>query len=98
MKKALHAFHKLIAYGPSPSIQQMVWNVNKFTYPTISVEPYSKISKADKVIKLIPTPGEVIVIPSGSYYVRMACEKIGTIEIAPPWTKLRHLDRFYLYS
>lgn len=96
MQKAVHAFHKLIAYGPSPSIQQMAWNVNKFTYPTISVEPFSKISKPEKVIKLIPMPGQVLVLPGGSYFVRMACEKVGTIEVAP--LGLVFAEYKYLYS
>ena len=96
MQKAVHAFHKLIAYGPSPSIQQMAWNINKFTYPTISVEPFSKISKPEKVIKLIPMPGQVLVIPGGSYYVRIACEKVGTIEVAP--LGLVFAEYKYLYT
>lgn len=64
----LLAFHRLISYKPSPRLLYVEWNINSYPYIPYCVEPYSKISKNDKLFKIIPMPGRVIIHPGGGFY------------------------------
>ncbi len=92
-KKAVVAFHRLISYKPSPRIIQVQFTINDYPYVPYSVEPYSKISKENKLFKIIPMPGRVLLHPGGKFYVKLFFdneqgESLGTgfsvdIEVAP---------------
>lgn len=66
--KSVMAFHRLISYKPSPRLMYVKWNINSFPYPPYCVEPFSKIEKANKLFKIIPMPGRVIIHPGGGFY------------------------------
>jgi len=68
-KKAVVAFHRLISYKPSPRIIHVEFNINDFPYVPYAVEPYSKIGKNEKLFKIIPMPGRVILHPGGKMYI-----------------------------
>lgn len=68
-QKSVLAFHRLISYKPAPRLMYVEWNINSFPYPPYCVEPYSKISKDDKLFKIIPMPGRVIIHPGGGFYI-----------------------------
>lgn len=70
-KKAVIAFHRLISYKPSPRVIHVMFNINDFPYVPYAVEPYSKISKENKLFKIIPMPGRVILHPGGKIYVNL---------------------------
>lgn len=63
------AFHRLISYKPSPRIIAVVFTINDYPYPPYTVEPFSKIGKADKLFKILPIPGRVILPPGASIYI-----------------------------
>ena len=66
--KSVLGFHRLISYKPSPRLMYVEWNINSFPYPPYGVEPFSKIEKANKLFKIIPMPGRVIIHPGGGFY------------------------------
>lgn len=70
-KKAVIAFHRLISYKPSPRIIHIEFNINDYPYVPYTVEPYSKIAKNDKLFKIIPMPGRVILHPGGRMYITL---------------------------
>ena len=85
-EETILAFHKLISYDPSPAIQALMWNVNRFPYTVYTIEPYSKISKAHKVVKLIPLPTGIpggCILARMEFYCRAAIETAKEIEVAP---------------
>ena len=93
-KSAVIAFHRLISYKPSPRVIHVEFNVNDYPYVPYTVEPYSKITKQNKLFKIIPMPGRVILHPGGKFYVNLYFDRqtgvespFGTadidIEIAP---------------
>ncbi|GAI80098.1 unnamed protein product, partial [marine sediment metagenome] len=53
-KQAVMAFHRLISYKPSPRVIHVEFNINDYPYVPYSVEPYSKITKQNKLFKIIP--------------------------------------------
>jgi len=65
------AFHRLISYKPAPRIIHVEFNINDYPYVPYAVEPYSKISKQDKLFKIIPMPGRVILHPGGKMYITL---------------------------
>lgn len=67
--KAVVAFHRLISYKPSPRVIHVEFNINDYPYVPYAVEPYSKITKQDKLFKIIPMPGRVILHPGGKMYI-----------------------------
>jgi len=69
--KAVLAFHRLISYTPSPRLVLVEFNVNDYPYAPYNVELFSKISKGDKLFKIIPMPGRVLLHPGGHFYVNM---------------------------
>jgi hypothetical protein len=88
------AFHRLMSYKPAPRLLYIAWTVNSYPYAPYSVEPFSKISKDNKLVRLIPMPGRIVLHPGGSvtadYYFDLetgATAPSGTtnldIEIAP---------------
>jgi len=70
-KKAVMAFHRLISYKPSPKVIHVEFNINDYPYVPYSVEPFSKISKENKLFKIIPMPGRIILHPGGKFYVTL---------------------------
>jgi hypothetical protein len=70
-KQAVIAFHRLLSYKPTPRVLAVEWNVNSYPYTPYVVEPYSKISKSDKLFKIIPMPGRIILHPGGSAYATL---------------------------
>ncbi len=68
-KHEVLAWHRLISYKPSPRILFLLFNINGYPYVPYSVEPFSKIGKPDKLFKIIPQPGRVIIHPGGSFHI-----------------------------
>lgn len=66
--KEVLGFHRLISYKPAPRLMYVEWNVNSFPYPPYNVEPYSKIGKGDKLYKIIPMPGRILLHPGGGFH------------------------------
>jgi len=62
---AVLAWHRLLSYKPSPRLLYVQWKVNDYPYTPYCVEPYSKISKENKLFKIIPMPGRIILHPGG---------------------------------
>ena len=69
-EKTVIAFHTFISYMPDPRLISLEMNVNDYPYTLWSVEPFAKIAKPDKLFKLLPMPGRVIIHPGGKFYVR----------------------------
>lgn len=82
-KKAVVAFHRLISYKPSPRVIHVVFNINDYPYAPYSVEPYSKISKQDKLFKIIPMPGRVILHPGGHFHLKLFFDNEGGASLTP---------------
>ncbi|MBA7682509.1 hypothetical protein ES703_90859 [subsurface metagenome] len=70
-KQEVLAFHRLISYKPAPRIIHVEFNINNFPYVPYAVEPYSKITKQNKLFKIIPMPGRVILHPGGQMYITL---------------------------
>jgi hypothetical protein len=70
-KKEVMAFHRLLSYKPSPKLIYVEWSVNDYPYVPYCVEPYSKITKAEKLFRLIPMPGRMIIHPGGGFYTHL---------------------------
>lgn len=82
-QRSMFLFHRLISFGPSPKMLAQKWVINEVPYVPFTVEWYVKIEKPHKIIKLIPLPGDGILIhPNGEFYMRAAFEEAGTVEIA----------------
>ncbi len=62
------AFHRLLSYQPSPRVIYVEHYVNGVGYMPYSVEPFSKIGLSDKLFKILPLPGRVILHPGGHWY------------------------------
>ncbi len=69
-QKEVIAWHTLISYLPDPRLVLIELNVNDYPYTPWCVEPFSKITKPDKLFKLIPMPGRVVIHPGGKFYIR----------------------------
>ncbi len=94
-KKNIIAFHRLLSYKPDPQLTMLQFTINDFPYAPYSVEPYCKILKDEKLFKIIPLMGRVILHPGGKLYVKAWIDRLhsGTttpsvaytldIEIAP---------------
>jgi hypothetical protein len=70
-KKEVIAFHRLLSYKPTPKLILVEFSVNDYPYAPYNVEVFSKISKNDKLFKIIPMPGRVLLHPGGHFYVNM---------------------------
>lgn len=42
--------------------------INDFPYVPYCVEPYSKITKENKLFNIIPMPGRILIHPGGGFY------------------------------
>uniref|UniRef100_A0A6M3M722 Uncharacterized protein n=1 Tax=viral metagenome TaxID=1070528 RepID=A0A6M3M722_9ZZZZ len=62
---AVIAWHRLLSYKPAPRLLYVQWKVNEYPYAPYSVEPYSKIAKENKLFKIVPMPGRIILHPGG---------------------------------
>lgn len=69
-EKEVIAFHTLLSYKPDPQLIMIDIEVNDYPYVPWSVEPFTKITKADKLYKLIPMPGRVVIHPGGKFRLR----------------------------
>ncbi|MBA7516767.1 hypothetical protein ES705_08815 [subsurface metagenome] len=82
-KQEVMAFHRLISYKPSPRIIHVRFNINDFPYVPYAVEPYSKITKQNKLFKIIPIPGRVILHPGSHMYITFWFDTL-TGAVTPP--------------
>ena len=62
------AWHRLLSYKPEPKLIYIRWVINDFPYAPYCVEPYSKITKENKLFKIIPMPGRILIHPGGGFY------------------------------
>lgn len=83
--KAVIGFHRLLSYKPTPKLLLVEFNINDYPYVPYSVEPFGKISKNDKLFKVIPMPGRVLLHPGGGFYTHMYFD-LGTGATAPSGT------------
>lgn len=92
--KAVIAFHRLLSYKPNPKLVYVEFNINGYPYVPYAVHPFSKVDKENKLFKIIPMPGRVVLHPGGYFYATLyfdletgATVPVGTndvdIEIAP---------------
>lgn len=88
--KNLLAFHRLLSYKPEPRIIMLSFTVNEYGYAPYAVELYSKIEKPDKLYKLIPMPGRIIIHPGGKLRAKAWVDRVfsGTTK----WTGTVSLD------
>jgi hypothetical protein len=84
-KKEVIAFHRLLSYKPTPKIILVEFSVNDYPYVPYNVEVFSKIAKDDKLFKIIPMPGRVLLHPGGHFYTHMYFD-LGTGATAPSGT------------
>lgn len=93
-KNAVIAFHRLLSYMPAPRVLLVEHYVNGVGYMPYSVEPYSKIGLPDKLFKILPMPGRILLHPGGYWYCTLYLDLEGgtsspsgtssiEIEIAP---------------
>lgn len=68
-ERTVLGFHTLISYSPDPQLQLIRINVNDYPYVPFNVEPFAKITKPDKLFKLIPLPGRIVINPGGKFYI-----------------------------
>lgn len=69
-KKEVIAFHTFISYKPDPKLILLGMEINDYPYTPWNVEPYAKITKAEKLFKLLPIPGRVILHPGGKFRLK----------------------------
>lgn len=93
--KNIIAFHRLLSYKPDPQLIMLQFTINDFPYAPYSVEPFCKILKDEKLFKILPLMGRVVLHPGGKLYVKAWVDRMlsgtdvfsGTythdIEIAP---------------
>lgn len=70
-KNEVIAFHRLLSYKPSPRVIQIGLYVNGVSYMPYSVEPFSKIGLPDKLFKILPLPGRILLHPGGYFYATL---------------------------
>jgi len=85
-KRAVMAFHRLISYKPSPKVIHVEFNINDYPYVPYCVEPFGKISKENKLFKIIPMPGRIILHPGSKIYITLWFDP-ETGSSAPPASK-----------
>jgi len=68
--KSVIAFHRLLSYKPDPQLIMLQFTINDFPYAPYSVEPFCKILKDEKLFKILPLMGRVILHPGGKLYVK----------------------------
>ena len=89
-KNAVLAFHRLISYNPDPRLILVEFSINDYPYVPYNVELFSKIAKENKLFKIIPMPGRVILHPGGHFYMHAYFDResgatvpalVGTIDV-----------------
>ena len=68
-KQAVLAFHRLISYKPDPRLILVQFEINDYPYVPYNVELFSSIAKENKLFKIIPMPGRVILHPGGHFFM-----------------------------
>jgi len=66
-KKEVIGFHAFLSYKPDPKLILLHLEVNDYPYAPWSVEPTAKITKAEKLFKILPIPGRIILHPGGKF-------------------------------
>lgn len=69
-KKNIIALHRLLSYKPDPQLLMLQFTINDFPYAPYSVEPFCKILKDEKLFKILPLMGRVVLHPGGKLYVK----------------------------
>ncbi len=85
--KEVLGFHRLISYKPAPDLILAEWTVNDFPYAPYGVEPFSKVGKANKLFKVIPIPGRVVIHPGGGFHLKLYFD-LGTGASTPSSTQV----------
>lgn len=75
-RKSVIAFHRLLSYKPNPQLTMLQFTINDYPYAPYSVEPYAKILKDDKLFKIIPMMGRVVLHPGGKLYVKAWIDRL----------------------
>lgn len=84
-KKEVIGFHRLLSLKPDPKIILVEFSVNDYPYVPYNVELFGKIAKNDKLFKIIPMPGRVLLHPGGHFYMHLYFD-LGTGATAPSGT------------
>lgn len=69
-KKEVLGFHAFLSYKPDPKLILLGMEINDYPYAPWNVEPYAKITKAEKLFKILPMPGRVILHPGGKFSLK----------------------------
>lgn len=70
-KKEVVAFHRLVSYKPAPRILLVEFAVNDYPYAPYYVEPFGKVGKTEKLFRIIPMPGRILLHPGGHFYMHL---------------------------
>jgi hypothetical protein len=65
------AFHRLLSYKPDPRLIMLQLTINSYPYTPYGVEPFAKIMKDEKMFKVIPLPGGIVLHPGGKLYLKV---------------------------
>lgn len=84
-KKEVIGFHRLLSYKPTPKVLYVEFSVNDYPYAPYNVEPFSKIDNSDKLYKIIPMPGRILLHPGGHFYTHFYFD-LGTGATQPSGT------------
>lgn len=69
-KKEVIGFHAFLSYKPDPKLMLLGVQINDYPYAPWDIEPYAKITKADKLFKILPIPGRIILHPGGKFSLK----------------------------
>lgn len=69
--RTVMGFHRLLSYKPDPRLIMIQFTINDFPYAPYGVEPYAKIMKDEKMFKVIPLPGGIVIHPGGKLYMKV---------------------------
>jgi len=75
-EKTVIAFHRLLSYKPDPQLIMLQFTINDYPYAPYSVEPFCKVMKDEKLFKIIPMLGRVILHPGGKLYVKAWIDRL----------------------
>lgn len=70
-KQAVLAFHRLLSYKPNPKLVYVEFNVNGYPYVPYAVHEFSKVEKAQKLFRIVPMPGRIVLHPGGYCYATL---------------------------
>jgi len=68
--KEVIGFHAFLSYKPDPKLMLLSLEINDYPYAPWNVEPYAKITKAEKLFKILPMPGRIILHPGGKFALK----------------------------